>query len=148
MVKTNTLSIRYLGQTKMLILVVGAGIQGLCTCFYLLGKTSEKIILLEASVEGHAGGFLARDWHQEPVASLAKESFRMHTRSWLKNGMAPSFWGIIGRWTLLKFFKDGKREKSESSDGTGGLKKLSWLRVELTDWRIRSWGHDRGTGQS
>ena len=83
----------------------------------------QAIILLEASVEGHAGGFLARDWHQEPVASLAKESFEMHwelAQEW--NGSVVWDYRKMDTFEIQFNFKDGKR-----SDGACGLKKLSWL---------------------
>ena len=69
------------------ICIVGGGIVGVSTAFYLSSILSldenVKIIIVEAneiagSASGKAGGFLARDWHRGKDASLARLSFSLH----------------------------------------------------------------------
>ncbi|TFY71451.1 hypothetical protein EVG20_g1568 [Dentipellis fragilis] len=69
------------------IVIVGAGIIGASTAYYLsLLSPSTKIHLVEASPElfasasGKAAGFLARDWFSPATASLGKLSFDMHKK--------------------------------------------------------------------
>ncbi|KAF1978371.1 FAD dependent oxidoreductase [Bimuria novae-zelandiae CBS 107.79] len=67
--------------------IIGAGIIGLSTAYYLSrsGSTKpESIHLVDASAElfrcasGFAGGFLAKDWFAPSSASLGALSFRLH----------------------------------------------------------------------
>ena len=68
--------------------IIGAGIIGLSTAFYLSQPPSttppHKITLLDSapslfeSASGYAGGFLARDWFGPPTAALGALSFDLH----------------------------------------------------------------------
>ena len=67
--------------------VIGAGIIGLSTAYYLSEAHPEQahtIHLIENaanlfdSASGFAGGFLAADWFSPPLAKLGKLSFRLH----------------------------------------------------------------------
>lgn len=55
------------------VAVVGAGIMGLCTAYYLAksGRCHEIVLIEEGEVaggaSGRAAGFLARDWHGAPT---------------------------------------------------------------------------------
>ncbi|KAI0053368.1 FAD dependent oxidoreductase [Auriscalpium vulgare] len=71
------------------IVIVGAGIIGVSTAYYLSSLASESslppaIHLLElsptlfSSASGNAAGFLARDWHGPATASLGALSFDLH----------------------------------------------------------------------
>ena len=69
-------------------IILGAGIIGLSTAYYLCLSTdtpATSIHLVEsspqlfASASGYAGGFLASDWFAAPVAELGALSFRLHT---------------------------------------------------------------------
>ena len=69
------------------IVVIGAGIIGLATAYYLsLSPTvpSGSIHIIEASPElfacasGRAGGLIAKDWADPGTASLSALSFRLH----------------------------------------------------------------------
>lgn len=70
------------------ICIVGGGIVGISTAFYLSSKLNldkdVEIVIIEAneiagSASGKAGGFLARDWHQGRDAELARLSFALHS---------------------------------------------------------------------
>ncbi|KAK6543325.1 hypothetical protein TWF694_000078 [Orbilia ellipsospora] len=71
------------------IVIVGAGIIGLSTAFYLSSSQNQsvsphQITLLDTSptlfacASGRAGGFLAKDWFAPASAALGELSFRLH----------------------------------------------------------------------
>ena len=70
----------------MSIVIVGAGVIGTSTAYYLSQSKTYKgeIHLLEASPElfasasGYAAGFLARDWFPPQLAKLGALSFDLH----------------------------------------------------------------------
>ncbi|KAF2133164.1 FAD dependent oxidoreductase-like protein superfamily [Dothidotthia symphoricarpi CBS 119687] len=68
--------------------ILGSGIIGLCTAYYLSGSGNtqpESICLVDSSPElfrcasGLAGGFLAQDWFAPSVSSLGALSFKLHS---------------------------------------------------------------------
>jgi glycine/D-amino acid oxidase-like deaminating enzyme len=64
------------------VVVVGAGIIGASTAFYL-SNLGAKVTLVErhqvaGSASGKAGGFLALNWNEGPVGVLARRSFQLH----------------------------------------------------------------------
>lgn len=64
--------------------IIGAGIIGTSTAYYLSKKSSNRIYLIESSPElfasasGYAAGFLARDWFSRPLSKLGALSFDLH----------------------------------------------------------------------
>lgn len=64
------------------IVIVGAGIMGAATAYYLARDGRRATVVERAAVaagaSGKAGGFLAADWVDAPTASLAAASFRLH----------------------------------------------------------------------
>ncbi|KAL7818223.1 FAD dependent oxidoreductase [Trichoderma gracile] len=67
--------------------ILGSGVIGLSTAFYLLQHQAGSTIHLVdsanelfASASGFAGGFLARDWFRPELAALAALSFEEHRR--------------------------------------------------------------------
>ncbi|WWD16036.1 hypothetical protein CI109_100461 [Kwoniella shandongensis] len=69
------------------ILIVGGGIAGVSTAYYLsihpLRSPQTRITLVEgtkiaAAASGYSGGFLAKDWHGSATASLSAMSFELH----------------------------------------------------------------------
>ncbi|KAK9322136.1 FAD dependent oxidoreductase [Lipomyces orientalis] len=73
----------------MTTIIVGAGIVGLSTAFYLAKSssavsTSRRIIVIDVSrqlftcASGRAAGFLNRSWFDRPSATLAELSFLLH----------------------------------------------------------------------
>ena len=72
----------------MATIVVGAGIIGTATAFYLSESASnpssihmiESAPRLFASASGNAGGFLAKDWFSALVAPLGELSFNLHQK--------------------------------------------------------------------
>ena len=71
---------------KMATVIVGAGIIGTSTAYYLSNSSAnpQKIHLVEAcpelfaSASGYAAGFLARDWFSPQLAKLGELSFDLH----------------------------------------------------------------------
>jgi glycine/D-amino acid oxidase-like deaminating enzyme len=71
------------------IVIVGGGIAGVSTAYYLsisshLPKDA-TITLVEgtgiaAAASGYSGGFLAKDWHGTATASLAAMSYDLHKK--------------------------------------------------------------------
>ena len=79
----------------MRIVIVGGGIVGCSTAYYLCEKRKwiveemkkkteqDEIVVIDSvgiagAASGRAGGFLARDWHEGATAKLAKRSFDLH----------------------------------------------------------------------
>lgn len=72
------------------IVIVGGGIIGVCSAYYILlalkssGQAqSTRVTLIEeeaiaCGASGKAGGFLALDWHGPATASLAKLSYALY----------------------------------------------------------------------
>lgn len=69
------------------IVIIGGGIIGVCTGYYLAIHPSRpansKITIVEAThvagaASGKAGGLLALDWHGQATASLSELSYRLH----------------------------------------------------------------------
>ncbi|KAI5476784.1 hypothetical protein MNV49_007299 [Pseudohyphozyma bogoriensis] len=69
------------------IVVVGGGIIGTCSAYYLATSTTlpkgSKVTIVEGSeiaagASGKAGGLLALDWHGPSTSSLAALSYRLH----------------------------------------------------------------------
>ena len=64
--------------------VIGAGVIGTSTAYYLSHKSSNPVHLVESSPElfasasGYAAGFLARDWFSKPLSKLGALSFDLH----------------------------------------------------------------------
>ncbi|KAI0600643.1 FAD dependent oxidoreductase [Biscogniauxia sp. FL1348] len=88
--------------TPSSIVILGAGIIGVSTAYYLCQEAADAdaatIHLVEpcpelfASASGHAGGFLARDWFAPAVAPLGALSFDEHRRLAEREGGARG-WG-------------------------------------------------------
>lgn len=74
------------GVLVMATVIVGAGIIGTSTAYYLSQEISDAsaIHLIEASPDlfasasGYAAGFLACDWFSRPLAALGEKSFNLH----------------------------------------------------------------------
>lgn len=67
----------------MRVIVVGGGVIGCNTAYFLSLKPSCHVIVVEqcaiaCAASGKAGGFLARDWCSGPLDPLARRSFDLH----------------------------------------------------------------------
>ncbi|CAK7272712.1 hypothetical protein SEPCBS57363_005284 [Sporothrix epigloea] len=114
----------------MATVIIGAGIVGVSTAFYLAeNDATTDIHLIEttntlfASASGYAGGFLARDWHAPATASLAALSFDQHA------ALAAKYDGA-SRWsyaisTALSYSVPGTPEDDKRWQGRRGE---DWLR--------------------
>lgn len=66
--------------------IIGGGIIGLSTCYNLLLNQQSTVLIenstngVASAASGKAGGFLSRDWHNEPTKSLAILAFEEHKR--------------------------------------------------------------------
>ena len=106
-----TLSILF---QAMSTIIVGAGIIGSATAFYLTQEPSttpaDSIHIIESSPElfasasGFAAGFLARDWFSRSTASLGALSFDLHNELAEKHRGAQK-WGY-SRSTSTSFARD------------------------------------------
>ena len=98
----------------MATVIVGAGIIGSATAFYLTQEPSstapESIHIVEpspelfASASGYAAGFLAKDWFSRPSASLGALSFNLHKELAEQHGGAEK-WGY-SRSTSTSFARN------------------------------------------
>ncbi|TVY45615.1 putative oxidoreductase [Lachnellula subtilissima] len=140
------------------IVVIGSGIIGVSTAYYL-SETSptSSIHLVEpspelfASASGFAGGFLAADWFSPSVAALGKLSFEEH--KWLAEEFGGrEKWGYSRStglsYTALKGSSIGKRgddwlrQDSSRSDTAVGLSEFADTHAGLLgpEWLSRSAG--------
>jgi len=107
--------------------IVGAGIIGAATAFYLTQPssttTASSIHLVESSPElfasasGYAAGFLARDWFSSSLASLGALSFDLHKELAEQNNGAEK-WGYCRSTGTSLAEVDGKRGDEWLRDGT------------------------------
>ncbi|KAI9723078.1 MAG: hypothetical protein M1828_004326 [Chrysothrix sp. TS-e1954] len=104
--------------------IVGAGIIGLSTAYYLSGSGNtapQSIHLVEsasslfASASGYAGGFLAEDWFSTAVAPLGALSFRLH-KELAEQHDGRTRWGY------------SRSTGTSLSDGRGSARGDDWLR--------------------
>ncbi|CAK7275166.1 hypothetical protein SEPCBS119000_006557 [Sporothrix epigloea] len=114
----------------MATVIIGAGIIGVSTAFYLAeNDATADIHLIEttdtlfASASGYAGGFLARDWHAPTTASLAALSFDQHAALASKYDGA-SRWGYAAS-TALSYSVPGTADDEKRWQGRRGE---DWLR--------------------
>lgn len=90
------------------IVIIGGGIIGLCTAYYLLTSPllppSSSVILIESSTLGiaqgassNAGGFISKTWHSQSVLSLAALSWACHEELAARfDGPRNYGWGMCG----------------------------------------------------
>ncbi|KAK5062681.1 hypothetical protein LTR84_004754 [Exophiala bonariae] len=113
----------------MSILIIGGGIIGLSTAYYLsLNKSPsdlQEIHIIDSSPElfasasGYAGGFLARDWFNVHLEDLGALSFRLHCELAERHGGARK-WGYAGSHAYSLSVDDvgvhGSKKKGSSGD--------------------------------
>jgi len=110
----------------MTIIILGTGIIGISTAYYLSqSQTPSSIHLVEpsptlfASASGYAGGFIAKDWFSPEVAALGVLSFEEHQRlAEEHNGREK--WGYSR--SIGTSYTPGKVKKTDHKNGT------DWLR--------------------
>ena len=113
----------------MATVIIGAGIIGVSTAYYLSqSETGSSIHLIESSPElfasasGYAGGFLAKDWHSPASAALGEFSFAEHVRLAAEHNGAEK-WGynvcMTSSYSQSKAgHGDGKRGEDWLFNGT------------------------------
>jgi glycine/D-amino acid oxidase-like deaminating enzyme len=80
------------------IVIIGGGIAGVSTAYFLAqADVAARITIVEgteiaAGASGKSGGFLAKDWHGTPTASLSAMSYDLHAELAEKYGGAEK-WG-------------------------------------------------------
>jgi glycine/D-amino acid oxidase-like deaminating enzyme len=93
------------------IVIIGGGIAGISTAYYLIRSASlpsgSSITIIEgtdiaAAASGKSGGFLAKDWHGSATASLSAMSYDLH------KGLADEYggkdkWGYRTVDTLVSY---------------------------------------------
>lgn len=127
------------------IAIIGGGIAGISTAYFLANSPAlppgAKITVVEgteiaAAASGKSGGFLAKDWHGTPTASLSAMSYDLHAELAGKYGGAEK-WGYRTVDTL-----------SVETDATRKSKRappVSWLPPNVLS--SRSLGDHRTTAQ-
>ncbi|EWC44753.1 hypothetical protein DRE_06531 [Drechslerella stenobrocha 248] len=118
------------------IVILGAGIIGLSTAFYLLHSSCPDCIVhvtildsspdLFACASGRAGGFLAKDWFAPASAALGELSFRLHRE------LADAYDGST-RWGYARSASFNLARRKRSNETTGSEQRISrrgedWLR--------------------
>lgn len=91
------------------IVIIGGGIAGISTAYYLAHSPSlppgSSISIIEgtdiaAAASGKSGGFLAKDWHGSATASLSAMSYELHRELAEKYG-GKEKWGYRTVDTLV-----------------------------------------------
>ncbi|KAK8869699.1 hypothetical protein IAR55_000267 [Kwoniella newhampshirensis] len=109
------------------ILIIGGGIAGVSTAYYLsthpLRSPQTRITLVEgtkvaAAASGYSGGFLAKDWHGSATASLSAMSYELH-KTLAEEFGGKEKWGYRSVDTL-SIETDATRKSKKSSP-------LPWL---------------------
>ena len=119
------------------IVIIGGGVIGSCTAYYLtrhpLYKSKVKTCtILEAchvaaGASGKAGGLLAEDWHSSATASLATLSYGLH-RDLAEEHNGAIRWGYRTLETLSVTTGSRKRRKN---NGASALSGLDWVRSDI-----------------
>lgn len=108
--------------------ILGSGIIGLCTAYYLSesGHTDpESIHLVDSSPQlfqcasGLAGGYLARDWFAPSVHSLGALSFKLHA-DLARTHCGRKLWGY-SQSTGISLSQDSESESAVSGSGEDWL---------------------------
>jgi len=116
--------------TEPHIIIIGTGIIGLSTAFYLTThhpELSSRITLLDSSptlfacASGRAAGFLAKDWFGSETISLGRLSFDLH-RELAKEFDGARRWGYTGSVGL-------SYSSSSNSSEIGKKRGEDWLRA-------------------
>lgn len=114
------------------IIVLGTGIIGLSTAYYLSESLPPSTIHLVdpspelfASASGRAGGFLAKDWFSPSLAALGELSFEEHKRLAEKDGGREK-WGYMRSQgvSYMPSLTGGKRKRGERGE--------NWLRQDAS----------------
>ncbi|SCV67300.1 BQ2448_5946 [Microbotryum intermedium] len=122
------------------ILIIGGGIQGVCTAYYLTQLAKERgrnisVTILEGSgiaagASGKAGGLLALDWHGASTSSLASLSYKLH-RELAEKYSGDTTWGYRTLDTLSVSADltrtQKRRQNGSSSDLTEEKGFFGWL---------------------
>lgn len=143
------------GQTviPMGTVICGGGIIGLSTAYYLSQSPNQppnSIHVVEssprlfASASGYAGGFLAKDWFSQPVASLGALSFDLHKELAQDHG-GKEKWGY-SRSTAFSYAAadgigvgDGTRGEDWLRDGTSRAQVANGQKDILDDDGTPAW---------
>ncbi|KAI9172518.1 putative oxidoreductase C1F5.03c [Paramyrothecium foliicola] len=106
--------------TMATTVIVGSGIIGLSTAYYLTEhQPGSSIHLVDSSAElfasasGYAGGFLAEDWHQGATAALGRLSYAEHARLAAANDGGER-WGYSR--TITVAYDPGRRAGSQGGE--------------------------------
>ena len=129
----------------MATVIVGAGIIGSATAYYLSQSTSSTpstIHLVESSPElfasasGYAAGFLARDWFSSPSASLGALSFDLHKQLARENNGSEK-WGYSRSTGTSLVDQTGQRGEAWCREGASRAEVAS--EHEFTDGKGPAW---------
>jgi glycine/D-amino acid oxidase-like deaminating enzyme len=110
------------------IVIVGAGIIGVATAYYLQQHPNfggVRIVIIDSgsvacAASGKAGGFLARDWHGTATESLGKLSYDEHER------LAKEFGGEE-KWGYRKLTTLSVEANANKKIGSAGKTELEWM---------------------
>lgn len=124
----------------MATVIIGAGIIGSATAFYLSQEPSQTpasdIHIVEscpelfASASGYAAGFLARDWFSPASASLGALSFDLHKQLATEHDGAQK-WGYCRSTSTSLVDTAGKRGDEWLREGTSRAEAASLAANEL-----------------
>ncbi|ORY76094.1 FAD dependent oxidoreductase, partial [Protomyces lactucae-debilis] len=114
------------------IVIVGAGIIGVSTAYYLTkhpSYTGQPITLIDstgvaAAASGKAGGLLAMDWHEKETSPLAALSYRLH------ESLAQEY---PDRWGYRKLDTLSVRTSPKGKAGVKLKQEIDWLDQSIVE---------------
>ncbi|KAK6511097.1 hypothetical protein TWF481_000019 [Arthrobotrys musiformis] len=127
------------------VVVIGGGIVGVSTAYYLSHHESNPFVtLIEASsiacgASGKAGGLLALDWHGNDTASLARLSYQLHA-SLAEEFNGRERWGYRELTTLEINCTQGKPPTRQVANVP------DWLREDVVS-KVGNLGTTQSTAQ-
>ena len=101
--------------------IIGAGIIGVSTAYYLSEKNKKDTHLVEASPElfasasGFAAGFLAADWFAPPLSRLGQLSFDLH-KQLAEDNNGHERWGYSMSTGISVLESGGERNGGTGAD--------------------------------
>ncbi|KAG1329969.1 hypothetical protein G6F62_007440 [Rhizopus arrhizus] len=120
------------------IVIIGAGVMGACTAYYLSKSPSCTVTLVEKTdiacgASGKSGGFLALDWNDHPgyLGSFSRTSFKLH-QELAKELDGESQYGYRPLDTYSVVFDPKGKASKDSLDWTNPARSIEQIGTKRT----------------
>ncbi|KAI9479557.1 FAD dependent oxidoreductase [Zychaea mexicana] len=137
------------------IIVVGGGVVGACTTYFLSRHEGIHVTLVEKTsiacgASGKAGGFLAYNWSDDtPIGDLSRKSFKLHGELAEKLDGASNYgYRAVDTYSVLYQTSGSKSSSSSSSTKKQKTSKLQVAWVDVSGIRhVEQLGNTADTAQ-